>query len=233
MSESESESDRRIRVNGDTFVVEFFRRIFSFLEKVSITYALKCIIRHFVDDRLYGFIDAIVLLFFIVSLINLILSIYFPYSTINIIIIFLSCIRVFEIIIYQANVILFHAINSGEFPFLRSYIRSVILVVINYIEIIIWFSGYYIVFAAIGDLKIENYIIISSIRESIVAMVANSTGAFSFTSSIPIIVVTLQTLIGLFMTLIVLAYFISLLPRRPTMDEGERGAAGTISQEGQ
>lgn len=71
---------------------------------------------------------------------------YLEYTTLNKIIIFYASIRIFEIIIFQINVLLFHPYKNMYIQHKNSYklqnpYRSVILLLQNLIEIIFWFTS--------------------------------------------------------------------------------------------
>lgn len=131
-----------------------------------------------------------------------------------------SAYRVYEIVVYAANTVLFRSVRGPTRP-LRSRERYAVLILINYAEIILWFATYYSllrphIFAAgmfpqelMHDAWFAAFVIL---RESVVMMVANTTGAFAPHSTGALVLVTVQMVIGIFMTLVVVARLINLLP---------------------
>jgi len=135
-------------------------------------------------------------------------------------------IRVFEVFIYQINVLLFdeyRARKAGKKYAVRSFRRIVILLLHNYAEIIFWFALFYRNF----DYAFETHgVALNSFLVSLNFSFATMT-TFGHTTKSPIcavggILVFLQSIIGLFMALLILARFISLIPIPETKDEFEK-----------
>jgi hypothetical protein len=125
--------------------------------------------------------------------------------------------RVNEIITTHIEQLLTRNIHA-----LRSYRRSFVLLVFNYIEIILWFATFYALFIHYGWLQANGPAVLALLRESIGLMVASSSGGFTLKPYLsPWIVATLQSGIGLFMTTVVAARLISILPSPRTLDVDE------------
>jgi hypothetical protein len=97
----------------------------------------------------------------------------------------------------------------------------------NYVEIVLWFATAYALLYRCEYLSVSFKPVAPVIlRESVGLMVANSSGVFKNPEGWVIwITMTLHCVVGLFMTTIVAARLIALLPRLSTLDpdEGEAG----------
>ena len=92
----------------------------------------------------------------------------------------------------------------------------------NYGEIILWFAASYLFFAY--EIKLEDGVklsLVEAIFSSFLMMVGEPAIRPSSNATYLPIMVLGQGLIGLFMTLLSLARFISLIPTPPTHDETE------------
>jgi hypothetical protein len=135
-------------------------------------------------------------------------------------------IRVFEVFIYQINVLLFDEYRTKKANGLyaiQSYRRIVILLLHNYIEIIFWFALFYrnIGYAFETGGADLNQILVS-LNFSFFTMTTFGITSISPKDNFGIIVNFLQSIIGLFMALLILSRFISLIPPPETLDPLER-----------
>lgn len=194
------------------FILPFWNAIFGFLERLSIFY----LVRKFKVCKTYRFVELWVLG-------NLILSILFSHIAYNFQNRYLSygiliygLIRVFEVVIYQINVLIFHpyrAAKKGKKYFIKSPFRMVVLLLHNYIEIIFWFMSIYISMLVIGNnvvfeswgtyLKLSSFCFVSSDLTILEAK--------GFLSSLAW-VAYIEVISGLIMTIISLGRFIGTLP---------------------
>ena len=135
-------------------------------------------------------------------------------------------IRVFEVFIYQINILLFdeyRARKAGKKYAIRSYRRIVINLLHNYVEVIFWFALIYrnIGWAFdIGEVILNSFFI--SLNLSFVTMTTFGQTNISPKKPLGNSIIFIQSVIGLFMALIVLARFISLIPIPETLDEFEK-----------
>jgi hypothetical protein len=108
----------------------------------------------------------------------------------------------------------------GDKPMVASPERSFVLALINYFEVTLWFAVCYSVFVRCGSLTIESSFPPASIfRESLAMMLVNSSGAFDdqTTSWLVWIAMCFQSVVGLFLTLVVVARTVaSLSPLKRT-----------------
>jgi len=131
--------------------------------------------------------------------------------------------RVFEIIIYQINVLLFDEYRckiQGKDYKIRGYRRMIINLFSNFVEITFWFASSYAVFTtSISDIDLSiprlifnSFSIITTFGISELE-IKNETGLF---------ILWFQSIAGLLMTLISISRFIGLLPKIESMDEYEK-----------
>lgn len=228
-----------------SFIVEFWSKILNVLEKISLFYVIRWAVRkkfsatskiyHFVESY-YGFVELWVLGNLILSIVLLLIC-----SAPNLhwgeaIAIGWGGLRVWEVIIYQINVLLFAQYRARKeehrlrklgityVPYaLRGYRRIVILLLHNYVEIIFWFALFYRNLDWAFD---TSGVALNSFRGALNFSFVRMT-TFGYTTIFPReILADVATLIhsgiGLFMALLILARFISFLPRPKTLDEFER-----------
>lgn len=132
---------------------------------------------------------------------------------------FYAVFRTFEIFVYQINVLLFDPIKCGISKYrIKSATRTVILLVCNIIEYILWFS---VVYIFLYKTKNPDYDTMRLVLESTTTL-ANITSPEDFSvyeKGIDVaLVVHVESVIGIFMNIICLARFISLLPPVKTID---------------
>jgi hypothetical protein len=138
--------------------------------------------------------------------------------------------RIYEIIVYQVNVLLFdeyRAKKNGQPYYVRGYRRIVLLLLHNYLEVVCWFGVGYMYFVRAGDIVFEHGIehlnFFRVFRESLLLMFSFNADEASPQTSIGVIAFSVHAIVGLFMTLMVFARFLSVLPPPKTMDEFEQG----------
>lgn len=119
--------------------------------------------------------------------------------------------RILEIFVYQVNVMFFDPlINQGKGYYINSEIRSIIMVVLNLVEYIIYFTIMYLQFSdaesALGAIQ-SSFNIITGLDLS-----------FDGKSSVWMVIGYFESVIGIFMNIICIARFMSLLPSVDTKD---------------
>jgi hypothetical protein len=162
----------------------------------------------------YFFVDTWVLLNLIIAIIIFLLWPSRPHQRWQYFVIVLGFGRVYEYLIYQINAVLFtperekrKAREAGvkESPFILNPYRILILSILGYINLIIWFAVSYRFFEGLN------------MRDSLFFSFVTMT-SFGQTSIYPTLfwselLVFFQAVIGLFLIILVLANFISSLPR--------------------
>lgn len=199
------------------FIVELSDWLFGTLEKLSIFN----VVRKLKNTTSYKFVD----LWVVGNLVAAILSSILIYNLsienkyLVCIILIYSILRVFEVIIYQINVLLFHpyrAKKKGEEYKLKSITRMVIALLHNYIEIMFWYSTMVISIIIFNGDNPYNLTWIEIIRSNILCIATldgNSVkeavnSSYNYLSSL----VFLEIISGMIMTIISLARFIGALP---------------------
>lgn len=207
-----------------SFIVEFWSRVFAILAKISLFAVVRRIFPSAINAR---FVDIWVLMHLALSLIAVVVAAYSPHPALGYFLMGYGFLRTFEIVIYQANVLLFdeyRVVKAGGEYHLEGYRRIVLLLLHNYLEIILWLACTYTVLAADFDHKWQSGAgtVFGGIYSSFITMTTfgdfdllpkNATGAF---------VLLFHASAGLFMTLLSLARFISLIPAPKTRDAIER-----------
>lgn len=207
-----------------SFAVSLWANLFHLLRWIS----LFQVIRSFIPatKRSYFFVDAWVFSHFLFSVIFLLVSSAPGVRWWELIIIYYGVSRVFEIFIYQINVLLFdefRALKAGKKYALRGYRRLIILTLQNYIEVIAWFA---ILYRNIegdfnsGITSISSFF--GSLNYSFVKMTNFGLSDLGPVTCLGNIIVFIQSILGLFMAMVILARFISLIPSPETMDEFEK-----------
>jgi hypothetical protein len=103
----------------------------------------------------------------------------------------------------------------GGKPEVASRERSFALALLNYFEVTFWFAVWYSVLVRCGSLKITNSYPsgLSIFRESLAMMLVNSSNTFELTDSWWLwAAMCVQSIVGLFLTLVVVARTVASLP---------------------
>ena len=200
------------------FIYKCWFHFFSFLEAILPFSIIQKIIKLMPKKSLstspsprISFPEKWVLLNSALSLISIFSIRYSEYITLNKVIIFYASIRIFEIIIYQINVLLFHPYKNMCIKGKNSYklqnpYRSVVLLWQNLIEIIFWFTS---ISSFFSDNK--NSIIYSIIETTIHIFTFNydnPTNELSLFQG----VIFIEVLCGIILVVISLAKFLGELP---------------------
>jgi hypothetical protein len=200
-----------------SFIVDTGATLFNRLRWISLFHPISKIFPRL--GKSYGFIEWWVLGNFSCSIIFLAISTFSDIAWWEIILLSFAGLRIFEIIVYQINVLLFDQYRRGAQYVLRGVERIIILLLINYIEILFWFALFYRNSHAYFDSK---HILLNSfsgsLYYSIITMSTLGYGDITPLAPISITISSIQTLIGIFMALLIIARFISLLPKPKTIE---------------
>ncbi|WP_117234198.1 hypothetical protein [Vibrio maerlii] len=209
---------------SDSFIVDFWAKVFELLGKISFFNLVRKI---FPKARTGRFSEIWALGHVFLSIASVPAVLYIDNRLIGFAIALYALLRVFEVVIYQTNVLLFdeyRAIKAGREYALHGYRRIVILLMQNYFEIIFWFAAQYIFFHSMFDFNVagSHESVLGAVYTSFVVMTS-----FGFYNVIPLGVVAYslvigQALIGLFMTLLSLARFIGVIPTPKSLDRTEQ-----------
>ena len=190
-------------------VVECYCKLFEKLAWISILKWLEEKIPRLYRNK--GFIDIWAVGHFYLSLLCL------TVIPINKIIWIYGCVRIFEVINVQINLLLFdqfRAEGKKKPYFVTSFTRTVLLLIHNYLEIVVWFALVYHTFYYFFEtINISLNTVLGSLYFSLVTMTTLGYGDITPKTQWGTLIVIIQTLIGIFMALLLLARFVALLPR--------------------
>ncbi|MER2108714.1 MAG: hypothetical protein ABS949_17445 [Solibacillus sp.] len=205
--------------NKKSFLVETCTFMLRNLEKVSVFYILRKLLpkdyisgnTRFVDKWLIGHLFLALLYVFIAG------SDKAP-NWLKYTLLIYGCVRMFEVSIYQLNVILVHPYNTSNYS-LDSYRRMTIALIHNFFEFIFWFAGTFVTMQFINGASTP-----LALYTSFVHMVTYNIDLDSSSkgSILAVVILQFQALIGVFMTMLSFARFISLFPQPGTQDKNEQ-----------
>ena len=132
--------------------------------------------------------------------------------------------RVFEIVVYQANVLLFdewRARTTHKRYSLRGYRRLLLLLLHNYAELVFWFMAALFAFHARTYLALDDASFNSVLRTTLLTMVTFSSDGIRIVGWRGLLLLTVESVVGVFMTVMILARVLSLIPMPPTQEPTE------------
>ena len=219
----------------DGWLVEFWSFVFFVLDKVSVFYWLRQLMKLLGLHELrtsYGFVEVWVTAHTIIAAIVLVLTTTGLLTVTDVVfplILYYGGLRVFETVVYQINVLLFDEyrrfklckLDSTLEPYkVRSFRRLVLLLLHNYFEVLCWFALFYVYFNIQNDLSMQHGIsLVAVVRESLYMMIAFGPEANEAISPTGQIILTIHSFVGVYMTVIVLSRFLALLPSPQSKDE--------------
>lgn len=134
-----------------------------------------------------------------------------------------GALRIFETVVYQVNLILFDTFQSGLRAH-RSYRRLLILALHNYFEVLVWFAVAYRTFSSQfkpnGGVDVSS--LIGSLYYSLVTLSTVGYGDITPVGTGGTVLVVAEILVGLFLTLLILARLVAFLPAPQTLDTAEQ-----------
>ena len=207
-----------------SFLVEVWSKVFGILRWISPFQIIHILIP--ATKGSYRFVDGWVLGNLLLSVVLLLICSAPNLRWWEAIAIGYGGIRVFEVCIYQINVLLFdeyRARKAGKSYALRGFRRLVILSLHNYVEIIFWFALFYRNLGCAfetGQVSLDSFLV--SLNFSFVTMTNFGHTVISPRGTLGVLLLFIQSVIGLFMALLILARFISLIPSPETLDEFEK-----------
>lgn len=208
----------------DSWIVAFWAKVFFFLGKLSLFALLKWLLR---NRPSYGFVEYYVTFQTFLALLTFIITSSRheePTNRLLFCLILYGGFRVFETVVYQVNVLMFdefRAFVAGKAYKVRSFRRLVLLLLHNYFEIMCWFGVFYTFFYRSGDISTSGVPIefFTIFRECLLMMISFGPESNEANNSIGVIVLTIHSFVGIFMTVMVLGRFLALLPTPESHDE--------------
>lgn len=207
--------------NKEPLLVSLWMGVLTFLEKVSLFYVVRTyILTPKYRKGNYRFVDYWILAHTLLSFIYVfVANMDSVPNWIKYGIAIYGTIRVFEIFIYQLNVMFVHPYVNKNYS-LNSYRRMTIALLHNFIEIVFWFAGTYSTLHFISNINPS-----TAIYESFTQMVTYSLSIEeSKWSFLTLSILLLQSIVGVFMTILSLARFVSLFPQPGSQDVLEQEA---------
>jgi hypothetical protein len=235
-----------VRVDSRSLVVELWESTFLWLEKLSVFYLIRHSVPNFAKKcpklswlvRIVNssyFPEAWVLGWTVIALVVLVLvsGILDPLGWSRYIVLTIGFYRTYELAVYQINVTFLAEYRNKKrrredqsVPqyALHGYRRLVLMSIHNYIEVLLWFAAIYAAFSdqfhiVNGDISLNN--IVGALYFSVVTMTTLGYGDITPLDWVGAALVGLQVVIGVFLTLIVLARVLALMPKPISMDEFE------------
>jgi hypothetical protein len=139
--------------------------------------------------------------------------------------------RIFEIFVYQVNVLLFDQYRShsrGDAYAVKGYRRIVLLLLHNYFELVCWFGSIYVFYFRAGALSIgpgqPDPTFFSIFRDSLLLMFSFNAERYSPANDLGLLLFSTHAAVGVFMTVLVFARFLALLPSPDSQDPLEKGS---------
>lgn len=223
--------------SSKSFIIDFWSQIFEFLGKFTL---YDLILRSFSSLRSpeyerkvgkYEFVEVWVLGHLIVSILVTFFSNSAKIPLWEPFFFFYGGWRVYEVVIYQINVVFFGqsmAEKKGEQYVIRGFLRIVILLLHNFVEIIFWFAFFYRNLPNAFNDKISSFIY--SIIFSFYTMTTFGHSNVTPINKMGYVLTSIQAFTGLFMALIVVSRFIAFLPKPRTLENSKirRKSVGTI-----
>lgn len=202
------------------FLVDLWTWTLQKLEMLSLFYLIRNLFWPDYTKGNYRFVDAWLLGHTALAIIYVfIANVAWVPTAFKYVLLVYGCFRMFEILIYQVNVILVHPYKTENYS-LNSYRRMTIALIHNFIEIIFWFAGTFVTLQFITDSTVPLAVYTSFTHMVTYSMELDD----SKWTMLAIFILQFQAAIGVFMTVLSLARFVSLFPQPASTDIKEQGA---------
>jgi hypothetical protein len=163
-------------------------------------------------DRYVLVCTALAIVMYAVSFVE-VRFLYAPNFLVATLVILLSFWRIIEIASFHLNTLISRVGRPNGVPTVASYERSLVLMLLNYAEVTFWFASWYSISVREGVLSGPSPLPLSIFRESLAMMLVNTSGLFQPTSSLLLwAAMCFQSIIGLFLTIVVVARTLAMLP---------------------
>lgn len=209
-----------------SFIMPMWAAIFRVLSFISPFWLLRRVIPWLHGkERSYAVVEAWVVGHAALALYAALLAHSGAASRLQTILLLYGGLRVFEIVVTQANVLLFdewRARRRGVAYALRGYRRILILLLHNYAEVVFWFVAALLAFNSRSWVVLDDASLSATLRATLLSMVAFSMEGVRPLGRFAAAFLTVQSLVGVFMTLLTLGRFLSLMPTPATQEPTER-----------
>lgn len=208
-----------------TFIVDLWAAVFAGLRWISVFQLIRTVFKR--TKRSYLFVDIWVLGHLVLAAIGVAFSSPYDISSWQAFLLVWGGVRVLETVVYQVNVLLFDEYRTkkaGRRYAVRGFRRTIILLLHNYAEIMLWYAMFYRSFNnSFTDGMTKLHTALQAIGFSFSAMTTFGYASTHPTSWLGSALLFSQSTIGVFMAVVILAHFISLLPVPETLEETEKG----------
>lgn len=201
---------RRPEQLNASFIVSFWASIFGVLSQISVFSLVRMVFP--ATRRNYAFVDAWVLGNLGLCLVSFFVVRPRFLGPCEAVLIGYGCFRIVEIFVYQLDVLLFgehRSVRAGGGYALWSSRRTVIHVLHNYIEVIVWFATLYHAAVEWFEAPLSR---LESLRLSFFSMTSFGSSDASSISDLADSVLLTESAIGLFAALLMIGRFLALLP---------------------
>ncbi len=207
-----------------SFIVPFWAAIFRALSFISVFPWLSRIRWLRDEKRSYAVVEVWVFGHTVLAFAIALLAYVKPsLGVVNAVLIY-GGLRVFELVVYQANVLLFdewRARRAGKSYSLRGYRRILLLLLHNYAELMFWFMAALFAFHARAYLALDAASFTSVLRTTLLSMVTFSSDGIRILEWRGLLLLTVESVVGVFMTVMILARVLSLIPVPATQEPTE------------
>lgn len=200
-------------------------KVYSLIFRVLRWFSVYHIVHRFVPDKCEKtFVEVWVLGHLILSIILLRFWSLLSSSCCKELVVGYAIVRVFEIVIIQTNLLMFDWYRKAKEkkPYrIRGYLRILILLLHNYAEIVFWFAILYLNWSwAFANAGFSSDPLVA-LNYSFYTMTTFGHTDIIIANDVGYKMTLIQSVIGLFMVLLILARFISLIPTTWTSDKIE------------
>ena len=207
----------------NTFIVALWSHIFAILGHLSLFGLVRRLFPRAINA---AFVDGWVLGHFVAAFVTIVIVASVGKMWFTTLLVGYGLLRVFEISVYQTNVLLFdeyRARKVGKSYAVEGYRRIVLLLLHNYLEIIFWFAASYLYFADSFSFRIAgtHNTTFGGVYTSFIEMTTFGEPNVSPNGAFAAGLILWQSFVGVFMTLLSLARFIGLIPTPKTKDTYE------------
>jgi len=203
------------------FLVRVCSAVFLFLQRVTIFTLVKHLCPKLTKG--YGFVERWVLLNLVLSVAACLYLRDDGVSGLEYVVLFYGAAEIWEIIIVQTNVLLFDRLRKekgGEKYFVQSPVRSTIYAVLNYATILFWYALYYKNYHCSFESEyVSLHTFAGATYFSLVTMSTLGFGDIVPRDQFGAFLCASQTVLGVFMAILVLARLMSVLPRPSSLSD--------------